>query len=283
MANSKVANNSDEQMYSIPDSFKLRNDDVRGNTRFHMLFTTTYGLNSSHTKTIHVGLQRTNEGIFKPLVKLSGNNADGIYFDADSWKQFQDNMGLMNEYLSSDNRAKTNSVVIKNISISFTTSYGAKSILLAYKEEEELRSTENITGNLRKEEITSDSTPPSKKRRTFAVAIVMQKTTFLGLQNVEKCVDAHLKQLETLTENVNKCAQYLIREIELKLPVSYINQEIIKLTLRGNYEEIERNVRRQINDLTFLDMYFNIIFLELISLRYKEIFYIILSNRESLA
>ncbi|KYQ50575.1 hypothetical protein ALC60_10333 [Trachymyrmex zeteki] len=192
-------------------------------------------------------------------------------------------MVLMNEYLSRDNRAKTNSVVIKNISISFTTSYGAKSILLAYKEEEELRSTENITGNLRKEEITSDSTPPSKKRRIYAVAIVMQKTTFLGLQNVEKCVDAHLKQLETLTENVNKCAQYLIREIELKLPVSYINQEIIKLTLRGNYEEIERNVRRQINDLTFLDMYFNIIFLELISLRYKEIFYIILSNRESLA
>ncbi|KYN28627.1 hypothetical protein ALC57_01956 [Trachymyrmex cornetzi] len=142
-----------------------------------MLFTTTYGLNNSHTKTIHVGLQRTNEGIFEPLVKLSGNNDDGIYFDADSWKQFQDNMGYMNEYLTSDNRMKTNSIVRKNISISFTTSYGAKSILLAY-EEEELRSMENISGNLRKEEVASDSTP-SKKRRTFAVAIVMQKTTFL--------------------------------------------------------------------------------------------------------
>ncbi|KYN11379.1 hypothetical protein ALC57_16456 [Trachymyrmex cornetzi] len=233
-----------------------------------MLFTTTYGLNNSHTKTIHVGLQRMNEGIFKPLVKLSGNNADGIYFDAESWKQFQDNMGYMNEYLTSDNRTKTNSVIIKNIFISFTTSYGAKSILLAYKDEEEgLRSMENISGNLRKEEVASDSTPPSKKRRTFAVAIVMQKITFLDLQNVVKCVDAHLKQLESLTDNVNKCAQYLIREIELKLPVSYVNQEIIKLTLRGNYDEIERNLRTQINDLIFLDMYFNIIFLELISLR----------------
>ncbi|KYQ59719.1 hypothetical protein ALC60_01252 [Trachymyrmex zeteki] len=30
---------------------------------------------------VHVGLQKTNEGIFKPLVKLIGNNADGIYFD----------------------------------------------------------------------------------------------------------------------------------------------------------------------------------------------------------
>ncbi|KYN14621.1 hypothetical protein ALC57_13170 [Trachymyrmex cornetzi] len=233
-----------------------------------MLFSTTYGLNNSHTNTIHVGLQITNEGLFKPLVKLSGNNADGIYFDADSWKQFQDNMSYMNEYLTSDNRTKTNSVVLKNISINFTTTYGAKSILLAYKdEEEELRSTENISGNLRKEEVAFDSTPPSKKRGTYAVATVMQKTTFLGLQNVVKCVDAHLKQLESLTDNVNKCAQYLIREIELKLPVSYINQEIIKLILRGNYDEIERNVRTQINDLTFLDIYFSIIFLELISLR----------------
>jgi len=32
----------------------------------------------------------TNEGIFKPLVKLGGHNADGIYFDC--WQQFQDHM-----------------------------------------------------------------------------------------------------------------------------------------------------------------------------------------------
>jgi len=31
--------------------------------------------------------------------------------------------------------------------------------------------------------------------------------------------------------------------MELKLPASFINQEIIKLTLRGNYEDIKRNVR----------------------------------------
>jgi len=86
-----------------------------------------------------------------------------------------------------------------------------------------------------------------------------------------------LKQLESLSNNVNKCALYLIQEIELKLPASFINQEIIKLTLRGNYEDIERT---QINDLTFFDMYFNIIFLEL---GYNEIFHIILSKRESLA
>ena len=74
-------------MQSISDSYKLRNDiDERKNARFHMLLAASYGLNNSHTKTIHVGLQRTNEEIFKLVVKLSGHDADGIYFDADCWQ-----------------------------------------------------------------------------------------------------------------------------------------------------------------------------------------------------
>jgi len=94
-------------------------------------------------------------------------------------------------------------------------------------------------------------------------------------------IDAHLKYLQSLADNVNKCARYLIKEIELKLSRSYIDCDIIKLTLKGNYNEIERNVRTQINDLTFLNMYFNIIFLELTLLCFNEILYISLSNRES--
>jgi len=230
------------------------------NERFHMLLSTTYGLNNS----------QTNEGIFKPLVKLSGNNANGIYFDADSWQEFLHNMGIMSEYLAGDNKLKPNPITIKNIYISFTTAYGARSILVTYKENEEEHSMENIVGELRRSKETADSSPTAKKRRTYTVAIVMQKTTFQGMENVVNCVDAHLKHL-----------QFLAKEIELKLPRSYIDCDIIKLTLKGNYDEIERNVRTQINDLTFLDMYFNIIFLELTSLRFNEILHIILSNRES--
>ena len=62
MASPKNTNNSDMGMYSISNSFKIRNnDDERRNARFHMLLATTYDLNNSYTKTIHVGLQRTNE------------------------------------------------------------------------------------------------------------------------------------------------------------------------------------------------------------------------------
>jgi len=56
---------------------------------------------------------------------------------------------------------------------------------------------ENIVDELRRDKETTDSLLAIKKRRTYVVAIVMQKTTFQGLENV-KCVDAHLKHLQSL-------------------------------------------------------------------------------------
>jgi len=87
---------------------------------------------------------RTRESwLFKPLVKLNGNNANGIYFGADSWQQFLHNIGLMSE-LSGDNKLKPNPVTIKNIYISFTTAYGVRSILVTYKENEEKHGKYNL-------------------------------------------------------------------------------------------------------------------------------------------
>jgi len=51
------------------------------------------------------------------------------------------------------------------------------------------------------------------------------------------------KTFKFLAANVNECTQYLIKEIELKLSRSYVDCDIIKLILKGNYDEIERNVR----------------------------------------
>jgi len=191
MASHKDANNSKKRAYDVHNNFKMCNEEGR-NERFHMLLLTTYSLNNSHTKKLHVELQTTNEGVFKPLVKLSGSNANGIYFDADSW-QFLHNMGLMSEYLTRNNKLKPNPVIIKNIYISFTTAYRARSILMTYKKNEE-----ELYGKyhrLRRNKEMADSSPAAKKRKTYAVTIVMQKNTFQGLENIVKCVDAHLKHL----------------------------------------------------------------------------------------
>jgi len=193
MVSHKDANNSKKRVYDIPNNSKMCNEEGR-NERFHMLLLTTYGLNNFHTKRLHEGLQTTNEGVFKPLVKLSGNNANGIYFDADSWQKFLHNMELMSEYLGGD-KLKPNPVIIKNIYISFTTAYGARSILVTYKENEEKHSMENIIGELRRNKETADLSPASKKRKTYVVAVVKREITFQGLENVIRCVDAHLKHL----------------------------------------------------------------------------------------
>jgi len=40
-----------------------------------------------------------------------------------------------------------------------------------------------IVGELRRNKETPDSSPAAEKQRTYAAAIVMQKTTFQGLEN----------------------------------------------------------------------------------------------------
>jgi len=72
-----------------------------------------------------------------------------------------------------------------------------------YKENEEKYSMK-IIGELRRDKEKTDSSPAAKKRRTYAVAIVIQKIIFQGLKNVVKCVDAHLKHLQFLADSVNE-------------------------------------------------------------------------------
>ena len=269
----KSERNRDIRKMDNNDSIDI--DNARRHEQRYLLLSTTYGLNSSHTKKIHVGLQSKNDGSFVPAVKLSGNYAEGICFDVNTWRQFQANMEHMNLYLNENLKIKPDPIIIENISINFTTAYGARAVLVAYKENKDHVVADKV------EEKEEESHPPLKKRKTYAVAIVMQKTTFLGLEHIRKCVDAHLTQLVSIVDTVDVTARYLINEIELKLPSSYIDREIIKLTIKGNYQEIERNVQTQISNLTFLDVYFNIVFVELLTLRFNEILRIILLKRES--
>ncbi|KAL6416476.1 hypothetical protein ACFW04_013431 [Cataglyphis niger] len=235
----------------------------------YLLLSTTYGLNASYTKKIHVGLQATSENCFVPIVKLTGNYADGICLDTDTWRQFQTNMKQMKQYLCENQKSKPSPIIINNISIGFTTAYGTRAVIVSYKENEGQPANNNAT----------QEQPPLKKQKTYNVAIVMQKASFVGLEDIARCVDAHLARLIPITDTVNACSKYLINEIELKLLSAYIDYEIIKLTVRGNFEEIEHDVRTQINNLPFLDVYFNIVFEELLSLDFNEIVRIILLKR----
>lgn len=82
-----------------------------------MLLSTIYGLNSSHMKRLHMGLQISNEEIFVQIIKLISKCVDRVFFYPNSWQQFQDNIGLMNEYLSKENKLKPDFIISNNISI----------------------------------------------------------------------------------------------------------------------------------------------------------------------
>ncbi|XP_072763652.1 uncharacterized protein [Anoplolepis gracilipes] len=247
----------------------------------HMLLSTTYGLNSSYTKKIHVGLMASDgeELDFLLIVKLSSHSAERICFDMESWQKFQENMEQMSLYLNGD-KIKQSTIIIDKIIINFTTAYGAscelaRAVLVAYREnvQEDLPS-ENI-------EDTNANGPTPKKRKTYSVAIVMQRATFLGLENIVGCVNARLNQLNLISNSVNECARYLMNEIEINLPInSNINSSIIKLLINSNSKEIERNVRIQLKDLSFLDIYFEITFLEIISLYLNQIVHMIVTKRK---
>lgn len=99
------------------------------------------------------------------------------------------------------------------------------------------------------------------------------------MENTVKCIEARLGQLAAIIDNVNECSQYLIKEIDLHLTNSYIDAEIIKRTFRGNQYDIEKAVRTQIKNLTFLDSYFQIVIEELTALKFIEIVNAILTSR----
>ncbi|XP_072766285.1 uncharacterized protein [Anoplolepis gracilipes] len=273
MDNRKEISNFKKSLYSV-SAFKSECNFVGKIELQRMLLSTTYGLNSSYTKKIHVGLMASDgeELDFLPIVKLSSHNAEGIYFDMESWQKFQENMEQMSLYLNGD-KIKQSTIIIDKIIINFTIAYGARAVLVAYREnvQEDLPS-ENI------EDMNANG-PTPKKQKTYSVAIVMQRATFLGLKNIVGCVNARLNQLNLISNSVNECARYLMNEIEINLPInSNINSSIIKLLIKSNSKEIERNVRIQLKDLSFFDIYFEITFLEIISLYFNQIVHMIVTK-----
>ena len=90
--------------------------------------------------------------------------------------------------------------------------------------------------------------------------------------NVLDCVNANLNQLNIVASSANECAKYLVNEILINLPVKgYVESAIIKLVLKVNCRNIQRDVRNQLKDLTFLDAQFEITFAELIALYFEQI------------
>ncbi|EFN79641.1 hypothetical protein EAI_08602 [Harpegnathos saltator] len=96
-----------------------------------MLLSTTYSLNTSDTKRMQIGLQASNDGTtFEPTIKLSGNTSTEIQFDFATWEKFKEYMKYIDDYLHSVTRVVPEPVHINYMTITFTTAYGTRAIMV---------------------------------------------------------------------------------------------------------------------------------------------------------
>jgi len=65
----------------MPNNPRMINNITERNEQQYLLLSTTYPLNSSHMNKLYMGLQSTKEGTLEPIVKLTGNYAEGINFE----------------------------------------------------------------------------------------------------------------------------------------------------------------------------------------------------------
>ncbi|EFN85117.1 hypothetical protein EAI_09586 [Harpegnathos saltator] len=76
---------------------------------------------------MQIRLQTSNDGtIFEPTIKLSGNTSTGIQFDFATWEKFKEYMKHIPDYLHSETKVVPKPIYINDMTIAFTTSYGAR-------------------------------------------------------------------------------------------------------------------------------------------------------------
>ncbi|XP_025157397.1 uncharacterized protein LOC109503821 [Harpegnathos saltator] len=107
---------------------------------------------------------------------------------------------------------------------------------------ENTKTTEVNTASKRMSaDLSQGQQPPTKKRKVYTVNIVMQATSFDGLELITKYIDARCEQLQTFAKLINDCARLLVTEIELRLLKKNLDEDIVKQTFFANYQEIKQN------------------------------------------
>lgn len=225
-----------------------------------LILGTTYPLNQSETKRISVGLQPQVNGDIRPIIKLQNNNSSGgIVFDSAGFSKLQNHYPAIAKFFTGGTNPVWGSswrtpapITIENCEIIFTTSFGAKAVVIDRRLSDHIKEIEN-----------GEST--SKKSRNYTPAIVMQKITFEGLCNLTPCIEERFRRLQRIAPSVFGCMNMLCAELILHIPPSNIDTDIdetrIKELIKNNCKTLKDAIRFRL-DVPFADQYFGIVFVE---------------------
>lgn len=244
----------------------------------NLLLAATYGLNTSFTKKIAVGLGLRGGEEFEPLIRLSGNTPDGICLGLSAWTALSNALETISDYFDFDVYADAQWYLDEielgdDCNIRFTTAHGARAIRFDVQQSSagcmELRRSAGCATELVSDEEDGknreDCTPLLKRPKIYRPSIVMQKTTFDGLKTVFVCVDEQVRRLQRLAASVNQCkkqyVEYMVSRIR-RFPSKEPSLHTIAQMTKNEYGLVKESIKQQV-DPVFSEHYLEIVLLEL--------------------
>lgn len=167
-----------------------------------MLLPTTYGLNASCSKSVTIGLELVNGKNFEVVIKFSNRYSDGISLSVAEWQELSKQRSTIEHWFNNQEASINDSTPttqsLGRQSLSFTTSYNERAIILALKG-------------------PSDHGALKKAKKAFSLDIVMQKTTYQGLLRLTPCINTRMELLSEDLSIAQEIADKLIELISLKI------------------------------------------------------------------
>lgn len=234
----------------------------------HLLLSTTYGLNTSFTKKIAVGLGLRSDDQFEPVIKLLNNTTEGVYLCLSAWTELANALETISDYFEFDVYADAqwylDEIDLGDCCVKFTTAHGARAIRFDVCRGSGNAAAEQGVG---KEDQCDqeDEQPLIKRPKLYQPSIVMQKTTFDGLKSVFVCVDAQVRRLQRVASSVNQCkkqyVEYVVSRVK-RLAVREPSLQVITQIIKNEHDTVNEIVN-PLHDSVFVGHYLSIVLLEL--------------------
>ena len=190
----------------------------------NLLYNSTYALNNSYSKFFHINLYYA-VGYFRSVIRFGGHTGPdkSITIDIESWEQLKTHFNTFEEYLCGKSEfakhGKYAKIYFPHHHAELINAYGSRTVAnierpqvipppFSLRDEHEAQQFEFENDNANQEVASSISSeePPKKRMKTLKPAskIMMQHTTFTGLQEFRDCIDYKLKKLEEMSGFVNR-------------------------------------------------------------------------------
>lgn len=234
-----------------------------------VIMSTTYPLNNSGSKKITVGLQPQYNNRFEPVVKLAGNYSHRtVIFNQSEWVGFKTHLTTIRQYFATKQAGPAQTIHLGNYMISFSTSYGMKSITITPANQP--MSAERVVWGASVQQ--GLATP--EKRESSLNAIVMQKPSFDGLFNMTTCVDERFRRLQRFSGDVTKCLSDIAMSLHTQIPgqqsTGFTDADAERYILENIYKFKDATRASCVNP-AFVEHYFDIVFFEIASMCKKTL------------